>query len=224
MTEFSYPVQVTYVENNETHRGGKPFLKELKKRLKEAEDKLEIEMFFGAGVTDTTTYAHPIGAATGMENYITTNVYSMSKISRMDLFDILQEWKHWCPGGGVILCSDAFYSMVSNWAMSMTQITVGPDGQKGDGQLGIEIDRIRWARGVFDIIPVHCLSLTYEVQGKAFFVPKGHFKYRFLQDLDSQYNPINRDEVHSDEGEIYGVCGMEFFEEEQWARIDGLEF
>lgn len=224
MTEFSYPVKVTYIENNETHRGGKPFQRELRKRIIEAKDKLELEMFFGAHVADTTTFDHPIGAATGYENYITSHVFNIPKISRMDFFDILTLWTEWNPEGGVIFASSSFVSMVTQWAFNKTTITMGPGGQQGEGKLGMSIGRVQWSVGTFDIIPVWCLGLTQDVRGKAFFIPAGHYKYRYLQNLDSQYNPINRDEVHSDEGEIYGTCGHEFFEEELHMRIDGLEF
>ena len=63
--------------------------------------------------------------------------------------------------------------------------------------------------------------------GDVFFVPKGHIQYRYLQwdgNLDLHYRPIARDEVHAKEGELYGVYGWEFFEEETFAKLEGLDF
>lgn len=224
MTELSYPVQVTFVEQGEAHRGGKPFQRDLKARLVEAKDKMEFEMFFGYHVDDTTTYTHPIGAATGLQNYVSTHVFSISRMSRMDFFDLMTLWKMWNPEGGVIFGSTAFCSMITQWQISSTTVTMGVEGQSGRGQIGLDVDRVKWLKGTWDVVEADCLNYTEELMGKAFFVPKGHFKYRFLQGEDIRYRPVERDEVHAREGEIYGLWGAEWFEEELFMRIDGLEF
>jgi hypothetical protein len=225
MTEISYPVQVTYVDNHETYRGGlTPFQRNLKKAIKQGKDQSEGEMFFGGQVTDNTTYAHPIGASDGIDNYVTTHSYVTDRLSRMDFFDILTEWRTWYKGPGAIFCSTAFASMVTSWAMNSTTMTIPVTGQTGEGQIGMEINRVKWLNAEYDLIDVDLLGQETYLMGKVFFVPKGHAQYVFLQGLDVYYNPISRDEIHSDEGEIYGVRGWEFSEEELWSKISGLRF
>lgn len=223
MTEFSYPVQVTYVDNHEKSRGGNPFTRNLKKVIKQAKDQLEGEMFFSGQVTDNTG-THPIGASEGIDNYVTTHSYSADRISRMDFFDILTEWKGWWPGPGSIMCSSAFASMVTQWAMDITTITIPVTGQKGKGQIGMEIERVKWLSSTYDLIPIDLLGQELNLMGKVFFIPKGHATYRYLDGLDSQYQPIHRDEVHAKEGELYGVAGWEYYEEQTWAKLSGLRF
>jgi len=224
MTELSYPVQVTYVEQQEKSRAGKPFQRGLKKSIKQAKDQMEAELFVSGQVTDNSTYSHPIGASDGIDNYVETHTYSADRISRMDFFDILLEWNNWHPGEGVIFCSTAFKSMVTQWAFDITTINIPVSGQSGDGKFGMSIDRVKWLNATYDLIDINLFSQELSLMGKVFLVPKGKAKYRFLQGLDIHYTPISRDEVHSREGELYGVYGWEFFEEERWAKISGLRF
>jgi hypothetical protein len=65
------------------------------------------------------------------------------------------------------------------------------------------------------------------LMGTMFMIPPGQIEYHWLshyEDLNIRYNPIARDEVHAKEGEIYGVYGWEFYEEEMFATVNGLEF
>ena len=224
MTELSYPIQVTYVDQHEKSRAGKPFERGLKKEIKHAKDQMEGELFLGGQVTDNSTYDHPIGASDGIDNYVTTHAYTADRISRMDFFDILLEWNTWYSGEGVIFCSTAFKSMVTQWALNVTHITIPVSGQKGEGKLGLSIDKVEWLHATYDLIDVHLFGQELTLIGKVFMVPKGKAKYRFLEGLDIHYAPIARDEVHAKEGELYGVYGWEFFEEERWAKISGLRF
>ena len=142
----------------------------------------------------------------------------------MDFFDIILEWMNWWPGDGVIFCSTAFKSMITQWAMEKSSYTIPISGQEGKGELGLSIDRVMWLHNTYDVIDLNLFSQELTLMGKVFFVPKGKAQYRFLQGLDIHYAPIARDEVHAKEGELYGVYGWQFFEEERWAKISGLRF
>lgn len=227
MSEISYPVQITFVENAEAHRGGDPFTVALNKALKQSKDQMEGELFFGAKKLDNTTYAHPIGATEGLDNWISTNVYNIQKLSRMDFFDILLEWQMNNKSGGVIYCSLQFQSLVTAWAQEKSRYLIPITGQPGDGEIGAHIDRVTWVVGTYDLIPVDLLNQGEYLAGHVFFVPNGHIDYRYLEgnglNLDIAYRPVVRDEIHANEGEVYGVYGWEFFEEERFAKIEGLQ-
>lgn len=218
MTETSYPVEVTNVEYNETHRGGNPFQRALKKSLKQAKDQLEAELYFGGKVEDSSTYAHPISASEGLENYITTNVYSTSKLSRLDLWDIIAEWSFQNPSLGAIHCSGLFKAMITNWGVPFVQLT------QEETTLGLNIDRIRTPFGVVELVPIDLFNQDATLAGRVFFVPSGHTEYAYLQGMDIGYKPVEPGKVHSKFGEIYGMSGLEFFEEEMFMKLSGLQF
>ncbi len=226
-TEMSYPVQVTNVEKAEESRGGDPFKRALKKRIKQAKDQMEGEVYLGGQKNDTST-THPTTASEGMGNWVTTNTYTANYISRLDFFDILAEWTANNHDGGSIHCSMAFKSMVANWAMQMSSITVPIGGQSGEGKLGLVVDTIKTPFGEFDLVDIDLFNQDPYLMGTVFFVPGGKRQsYRPLihtENLDLRYYPVNRDEIHSHEGELYGVAGWEFFEEEMWAKLTGLDF
>lgn len=218
-SEVSWPVQVTNIENAERARGGNPFKRALGDSWDQSKGQMENELIFSGQYTDASFSPHPISASEGLDNFITTNDYSATKISRMDLWDILAEWG---MEGGAIVCGKAFKNMVAMW--SMEKMTQSQESQKD----GINIKQILTPSGLFDLIPVDLLDEEPNLMGSVFFVPKGKINYCPLTDggmnLDIKYNPINRDEVHSKEGEIYGVYGWEFFEEETFAKLSGLQF
>jgi hypothetical protein len=226
MGEVSYPVKVTYTEEAEKAYAGKPFERALGKTMDQVQDQMEAEIFLSGSVLDTTTFAHPAGSPEGLENYITTHVYSATKISRMDFFDILTEWQINNKEGGAIFCSLFFKNMVTKWAMDSANYIIPITGQEGPGVYGATIDRVKWTVGTFDLIDVDILNQGEYLAGKVFFCPPRRWSYRPLinadENRDIRYVPINRDEVHSKEGEIYGVYGYHPKEEEMWARIDGL--
>jgi hypothetical protein len=215
-SEVSWPVQVTYVENTEQSRGGNPFTRALNKSVKFAKDQMEGELLFGAK-NETTLSGAPITVSEGLDNYITTHSYTASSISRLDLWDILLEVKRTQS----IWCSTAFKAIVAQWAMSMTQYV---QGTKEDGMV---IDRIVCPAGTFDLVTVDLFDQDPYLMGTVFFVPGGgHIAYCPLewagQSLDIKYNPVERDEVHAKEGEVYGVYGWEFNEEEAFGKLTGL--
>lgn len=219
-TEVSYPVQVTNIEEAERARGGNPFEVALAKSWKQSKDQMEGELFFGAKVTDDSTYAHPISASQGLDNFISTNSYTANKISRMDLWDIIAEWN--IPEGeGVILCSKHFKSMVTNW--SMGKMVMDQEAHKD----GMSISSIQTPHGAFPLVVVDLFNEDPYLAGTVFFVPNGHVDYAPLienTNLDIGYNPVSRDEIHSKEGEIYGVYGWEMFEQEKFAKLSDLRF
>lgn len=218
-SEVNWPVQVTNIENAELARGGNIFKENLADAWKQAKDQMEAELLVSGSKIDTTL-TNMLTTSEGMDNIISTHVYSASMISRADLWDIIAEW----PGkrkGGAIVCSTAFKNMVTMWSMGM--MTMDQDA-KADG---MSIDQVKTPSGTFDLIDVDLLDQQEDLMGTVFFVPKGHIQYRPLshyENLDVRYNPISRDEVHSKEGEIYGAYGWEFYVEEMFAKLSGLRF
>lgn len=228
MSEVSYPVQVTFPEEAEESRAGSPFERGLAKTIDQAKEQIQAELFFSAQKLDSSTFAHPAGSAEGLDNYISTHVYIAKKLSRMDFFDILTEWQMFNKIGGAIMCSLPFKNQVTQWAMDSTQYTVEVGSNPDGTTFGLVIDRVKWTVGEFDLIDVDLLNQHPNLLGRVYFCPVGHYSYRPLvgprENLDIKYRPIERDEVHAHEGEIYGMYGHEFFEEERWAKLTGLQF
>ena len=232
MIETEEPVEVTNVERAEATRYGDPFLYALDKVMVRLQKEQEAALYYGGSVLDTSTYTHPIGATQGIDNFIASNRYSATKITRMDLFDILTEMKVNCPYQIDIHCSMQFLGMVNEWAMESSQITVPVSGFEGDGTLGFTVNKVKLAVGTFMFYEIHLLSQDENYMGDVFFIPrndsKPNWKYRSLkgngQDLDLRYYPIQNDAKHTHQGEIYGVYGREFMMEELWGKLEDLEF
>lgn len=219
LTLLNYPVEVTDQEYDETHRGGNPFMRALQKSTKQCKDQQEAEMYFGGKKTDDSTYAHPISTSEGMDNYVSTNVWSASSLSRQDLMDIFMEMSFRNPEGFSCHCSGMFISMVSNWGWEFVQLT------QDEQTLGLNISKIRTPTGkIVEMVPIDLFNEDETLMGKAFLVPKGRIGYRYLQNEDVRYRPIQQDEIHSRFGEILGYAGWEFYEEEMWGKITGLRF
>lgn len=227
-SEVSWPVQVANIENAERSRGGNPFKRALMKAIKQSKDQMEGELLFGGykSVAQTSS-AHPLTTSQGIQNFISTHDYSATTITRLDLWDILAEWTSLNPEGGAIWCSMAFKAMLAEWALQMTTITVDLHGNLAEGQIGMEITKLQTPFGKFEIVAVDLFNQEPNLMGTVFFVPRGRIAYRPLihyEDLDVGYVPVNRDEIHAKEGEVYGVYGWQFFEEEMWATLSGLQF
>jgi hypothetical protein len=217
------------IETAEKQIGGDPFAEALGDAWEQSADQVEAELFYGGQRTDATGYnSHPITMAEGMDNYITTNVFSASRLSRMDFFDILVEWQKYNKFGGAILCSLQFKSLVTSWAMNVANYNIGFNDVVTGGNIGLGIDRVTWMVGTFDLIDVDLLNQNEYLAGDVFLSPKGLYAFRPLvgngENYNIRYRPINRDEVHAREGEIYGIYGHEFFLQEAWAKITGLQF
>ena len=232
MVETEEPVEVTNVERAEANRAGDPFLYALDKVIIRVKKRQEAALYYGGDKLDTSTYTHPIGATQGIDNFITSNRYSATKITRMDLFDILTEMKVNCPYDIDIHCSMQFMGMVNEWAMEKSVITVPVAGGGTDGTLGFTVNKVQLAVGTFMFHEIHLLSQDENYMGDVFFIPrrdsKPLWKYRALkgngQDLDLRYYPINIDTKHTHQGEVYGVYGRQFINEELWGKLEDLEF
>lgn len=215
-----WPVQVTNTELAEIAYSGNPFKYALKKAIKQSKDQMEAELILSGYKVLPTTYAHPLTTSEGIENWISTNVYSAVSLSRMDLWDILAEWSG-RRFGGTIWCAGPFFAMITMWAMQYLQID---QSSKADGMM---VDSVLTPYGKFELNQVDLLDQDPYLCGRVYMIPHKHIKYRPLvgyENLDVKYNPISRDEVHAKEGEIYGEYGWGFGPEEDFARIDGLQF
>lgn len=222
MTQTSYPVEVTDVEDNEFHLTGNPFNRALKKSWKQAADQQEGELIFSGSKLDTTSYAHPVRATQGFDNFITTNVFSANKLTRQDLWDLLAIWEGLNHDGGVIVCSRVVKYLINEWALERSTIPIQITGQKGEGQFGTSIDAVKTPGNTYPIIDVDLLGQEPYMAGTMFFIPNNRMKRRFLNNMDTAYRPITQDEKHKRMGEITGMVGWQFFEEEMWMKLSGL--
>lgn len=223
MTETSEPVDVSWVENATTLRSGNAFNTALSHAWKRVKDQKEIEMLL-SGDKLTSGASGVVGASQGMDTYITTNTFSATHISRLDLWDIIGIWKSFYKGpGGAIFCSDVVKGIISEWAWNVQEIEVPISGQRGEGMIGTVISRVKTPKGEFDLIPVDILGMDPFLAGTLYFVPDPatHMKHRFLPGLDLQYHPIVKDDVHKKTAEIYGTTGWHFKQEEHWAKLSG---
>lgn len=223
MTETSFPVDVSFVENATEHRSGNPFNRALSHAWKQFKDQKEIEMIL-SGDKLTSAAGGVVGASQGMDTYVTTNVFTATNISRLDMWDIIGIWKSFYKApGGAIFCSHIVRAILCEWAWDKTEITIPVSGQSGKGMIGTTIDRINTPWGRFDLIPIDVLGQDPFLAGTVYFVPDPaqNMKHRFLPGLDIHYRPIVKDEHHSKLGEIYGVTGWHFRNEEQWAKLEG---
>lgn len=228
MTELSLPVQLTNPEVAEAvYDNISPWERALWAVGVQAKRMMSSDLLFGGQVTDNTTFTTPIGASEGLDNFTQTNRYSAARLSRMDLWDIIMEWRSKCKRGGVLVVSGAFMAMVSGWALTKTryeQVT------KRDG---IQITSLLTPWGEYDLFEDDTLNEDPYLMGTVFGIPnfdpmKGRIDYRPLvgngANWDIRYNPINRDEVHAKEGEIYGIVGFHPQVEEEFMLIEGLRF
>lgn len=224
-TEISYPVSTTYVERAERSRGGDPFIRALNKAMKQSKDQMHGELLYGAYSSDDDTYTHPISTSQGLDNWISSYQYSANRISRLDMWDILLTWNTINKNGGLILCSTFMKARIAQWALERTEYLQGTEED------GITIERVKTPVGTFDIMEDDLLDQNEILAGMMYGIPNPgadgpRVQYHPLVEnlnLDIRYNPISRDEVHSDEGEIYGVYGWEFFEEEMFWKVTGLD-
>lgn len=223
MTETSEPVDVSFVENATTLRSGNAFNTALSHAWKRVKDQKEIEMILsGDKLTSGTTGV--VGASQGMDTYISTNTFTATNISRLDLWDIIGIWKSFYKApGGAIFCSHIVQAIISEWAWDRTQIEVPVSGQTGEGMIGTTITRVKTPWGEFDLVPIDILGQDPFLAGTLYFVPDPatHMKHRFLPGLDLQYRPIVKDDVHKKTAEIYGTTGWHFKDEQDWAQLSG---
>lgn len=222
---IDYPVEVTGTENAEKARGGNIFQRELAKTIAAAKHRMEATLLYGGATTDASTYSYQLTGTEGLKNVISTHTYSASSISRMDLWDILLEWKStWGGDGGAIACSSWFKAMVTNWAMGMTNYA---QTTKVDG---MDIQSVMTPAGKFDLIDIHQLGEDPYLLGDVFGLPPDHVHYRPLvgyENRDIRYDPLDKkgstgQDVKS--GHVWGEYGWEIYREEDFFYLNGLEF
>ena len=185
-------------------------------------DQMEFESLFSGKVYDSSTYTHPVRATEGADSWITTNVFSATSPSRLDLWDIISVWKgFYMDPGGIIVCSRQARAAIVEMAMSSTQIEVPISGQTGEGKFGITVTQVVTPDGTFMIMVVDALSQDPFLAGTVYFCPdpSTHMAYRYLQSRDVGYRPLEEGKVHSKFGELYGVYGWEFWHEFEWAKL-----
>ncbi len=225
-SEVSYPIQTTFVDNAESTRGGNSFDRAVSMALVSAKKQMEGELILGGQVINDSFSPHPISTARGIDEFISTNTYSAKTVSRMDFWDIMSELKAQNHDGFAIWCSMEFKAMIAGWSLGHM---VQDQESKKDG---LNIDIIKTPFGEYPIVDIDLFNQEPNLAGSVYFVPNGNeskalIEYRPLihhEDLDLRIRPINRDEVHSKESELYGVYGWEYFEEERWGKLTGLRF
>ena len=219
---IDYPVKITGTENAEKARGGNPFEVALNKSWTLAKKQMEAELIFGAEEQDSSTYTYNMHATGGLYDFIQTNVWTVDAVmTRFDLHDIIGEWRLFNKKAGAIICSGAFKDMVVEWAYGKVQYN---QGTKVDG---IDIQQVLIHGTHYDLIECDLFNQEPVLMGTVLLVPYGKYSYRPLihyEDRDLAYLPINEDEKDQNQGHIKGEYGWEFFEEETFGMITGLEF
>ena len=218
-TTLSLPVEVTDENIAEANYGGNPFARQLGKQIKNGKNQSEAELYFGGTVSDTSG-THPRTTSVGLANYITTHTYSATKISRMDLWDILTEHSMTYDGPLTLHGSTYWWSLISMWALEKTEYTINV------GKDGMRVKRVMTPVGTYDFIKVDVLNQHPLLAGMLFGCPPGRFQYKYLsghgKNLDVKYQPLPEPSLHKEWGEIVGVRGFEFFEEETYFKLEGV--
>lgn len=221
-----WPVQLTGTKAAERNVDGSAFENALADAWEASADQMEATLVFGAKVEDDSTYTYPMHTSEGLVNWISTNVWTLDGwITRMQLWSILAEWKNMNKNGGALVCSGAFISMVNSWAFS--KVIYNQDLQKD----GISIQQIECPAGKFDLIETDLFNADPYLEGTVLLLPnpkRGQgIDYRPLigeENREIGYMPVNREEVDLKEGVIFGEYGYEFWGEEQFGVISGIEF
>jgi len=215
-----WAVEMTGTEVAEVARGGPIFKRELGKAIAASKDQMEAEMVVGGSKSDTTSYTHPITAREGIENWLTSHVYNVKKLSRMDLWDILGEID--VRNGDGLIVSKAFRGLVTSWAMGMTQY------QQGTTTDGMTIDTIKTPSRTLDLLEADCLNGHPDMMGRFMVIPKKCWNYLPLigngENRDIKYTPEPQNTADKKYGHIHGEFGYEYYEEERWGRAYGLRF
>lgn len=219
--EVDWPVELSQKEASEKSYAGDPFARAVGDALRQSKNQMEATMYL-SGQRNSTVGGVPITASEGVDNFVQTNVYSASYITRMDLWDIITELKSISPEGFSIHCSNAFINMVSGWGMDRVYYT---QDTKVDG---VNITGLRTPMGDFQLVPIDLFNQEPYLMGTVFFIPNGKISWRPLvgngENNDIKYLPINIDNVMSKRGHIYGIGGWDFAEQETWGKLDGLQF
>lgn len=221
-----WPVQLTGTKAAERNTDGSAFANALSDSWESSADQMESTLLLGAKVEDDSSYTYPMHASQGLLNWISSNVWSLDGwLTRMELWSILAEWKTRNKEGGAIGCSGAVINMINSWAFN--KVVYNQDLVAD----GIDIQTFTCPAGTFDLVEIDLLNGDPYLEGTILLLPnpaKGQgIDYRPLigeENRDIGYKPVNRDEIDMKEGVIFGEYGYEFWGEEQFGVINGLEF
>jgi len=218
--EVDWPIALSHKEAAEASYAGDPFVRAVENSIQQSKDQMEATMYFGAKAT-TTVGGIPITAAEGCANFVQTNVYSATYLSRMDLWDIIGEILSRSPEGFSIHCSWAFKNLITGWGLNSVVTT--PDTTVD----GLSITTLRTPNGDFPLQVIDLFGQEPTLMGTVMFIPYGKIDYRplvYYEDWDIRYYPIPKVKTMAKEGHIYGIYGWEYFEQETWGKLEGLRF
>lgn len=225
-----WAVQMTGTQAAEGNVDGDQFANALADAWDQSKDQLEADVVLGGAVEDDSSYTYPMHTSEGLLNWISTNVYALQgTLSRMDLWDMLAEWRTFNKMGGAILTSHAIITLMNTWAF---QKVIYNQNLTKDG---INIQQITCPSGTFDLIDCDLFNQENYLRGTMLFLPnvgksgkaRQGIDYRPLigvKNRDIAYKPVERDEYDLDEGHIFGELGWEFWGEERFMAASGIEF
>lgn len=222
-----WPVQLTGTKAAERNVDGSSFENALDDALEQSQDQLESELLFGAYKIDDSSYTYPLHTTNGLMNFISTNVWSVNGyMTRMDFWDIIAEWRKFNKEGGAIVCSSEMISMINEWVFH--KLTFNQDMKT----LGMDIQQIRTpSGGLFDLIECDLLGQEKNLMGTILLLPglasKQGIDYRPLiavENRDIKYQPVNEPEKDLKQGCIFGEYAWEFWGEERFGVVTGIDF
>jgi len=220
---IDHPVQMTGTRAAEKFIDGDPFVQALKDAWEASEDQLESAILFSAHKEDTTTFTYPLHTFTGMETFISTNVWAIDGVmSRMDFWDIIATWHKYYKGKGAVVCSGELVQLINTWAFH--KVLYNQDLKKD----GINISQIVTpAKADLDLVQCDLLGQEGNLQGMMLLLPADKIDYRPLignQNREIAYLPVDRDEKDLKEGHIFGEVGFEYRGEQNFGLVTGIEF
>lgn len=218
-----WPVEMTASKAAEKANGARsndPFKDALGFAWEQSQDQMQADFLWGAGQLDLTTHAYAQHTPTGLDSWIETNVWEVDGVlSRLDFWDIIAEWAMNTPEGGAIVASRQLLISLNNIAFQ--KVTYNQDF-KSDG-ININSFTIPGV-GTIDILVSSVLSEAPHVMGNMYLIPKKGISYRPLRSREVSYSPVVRDEKDVKAGHIHGEYGWEYFGEEKFGKVTGMNF
>jgi len=220
-----FPVEMTGTKAAVKTVEGDAFATSLTDAWEQSSSQLEAAALFSGGVSDTSTYTYPMHAATGLEDYITTNVFSVDGfLTRMDLWDIIAEWRKYYKGPGAIVTSNEIIQTINTMAFPKVQYDQNLTAD------GIDISAIVVpGAGRYALLECDLLGMEMNLAGYMFLLPTTGIDYRPLigtKNREIGYVPLDRKAqgIDQEAGHIFGEFGWEFFGEERFGVVKGLKF
>ncbi len=218
-----WPVEMTGSKAAERANGADtndPFKEALGDALGQAQDQEESDLIWGAGHIDNSNHTYSLHTSTGLKTWIETNVWDVDgTITRLDFWDIIAEWYDKNPEGGAIVASGQLLRLLNNIAFQKVQYN---QDLKSDG-LNINSFTVPGV-GTVDILKCDLLGQSIATMGTVLLIPATGHSYRPLIGREVGYKPVVRDEKDVKAGHIHGERGWEFFGEERFGIVNGLEF